>query len=167
MQRCADLGPIVEMHAFAQKFLLIAGAELSAQLCDETRFHRALPPPVTALRDFAGDGSAPIVPTGEFRGRAPHSNRPFGTGERACIGRQFALHEAVLVLARLLHRYDITGDPDHELAISARLTLMPKGSRTTLARRTPATSPPTGATQGAGRHQTSPANPIVNVVGTP
>jgi cytochrome P450 len=79
------------------------------------------------------------------RGRAPHSYKPFGTGERACIGRQFALHEAVLVLARLLHRYDITGDPDYELAISERLTLMPKGFRITLARRTPATSPPTGA----------------------
>ena len=38
------------------------------------------------------------------RGRAPHSYQPFGTGERACIGRQFALHEAVLLLARLLHR---------------------------------------------------------------
>jgi hypothetical protein len=46
-------------------------------------------------------------------GRAPHSYIPFGTGERACIGRQFALHEAVLVLARLVHRYDIAqGLPD-------------------------------------------------------
>jgi cytochrome P450 len=61
------------------------------------------------------------------RGRAPHSYKPFGTGERACIGRQFALHEAVLVLARLLHRYDLTGNPDYELVISERLTLMPKG----------------------------------------
>src|ERR1035437_3943544 len=46
------------------------------------------------------------------RRRAPRSYKPFGTGERACIGRKLALHEAVLVLARLLHRYDITGDPD-------------------------------------------------------
>jgi cytochrome P450 len=69
------------------------------------------------------------------RGRAPHSYKPFGTGERACIGRQFALHEAVLVLARLLHRYDISGDPDYELAISERLTLMPKGFEITLVRR--------------------------------
>ncbi len=72
------------------------------------------------------------------RGRAPHSYKPFGTGERACIGRQFALHEAALVLARLLHRYDLTGNPEYELAISERLTLMPKGFEITLARRTPA-----------------------------
>jgi hypothetical protein len=78
------------------------------------------------------------------RRRAPRSYKPFGTGERACIGRKLALHEAVLVLARLLHRYDITGDPDYELAVSERLTLMPQGFRMTLARRTPATSPPTG-----------------------
>jgi unspecific monooxygenase len=78
-------------------------------------------------------------------GRAPHSYIPFGTGERACIGRQFALHEAVLVLARLVHRYDIAGDPDDELAISERLTLMPKDFRIRLARRTPGVSTPTPA----------------------
>jgi unspecific monooxygenase len=75
------------------------------------------------------------------RGRPPHSYKPFGTGERACIGRQFALHEAVLVLARLLHRYDISGDPDYELAITERLTLMPGGFEMTLARRVPAAVP--------------------------
>jgi cytochrome P450 len=78
-------------------------------------------------------------------GRAPHSYIPFGTGERACIGRQFALHEAVLVLAQLVHRYDIAGDPDYELAISERLTLMPKDFQIRLARRTPGASTPTPA----------------------
>jgi unspecific monooxygenase len=76
------------------------------------------------------------------RRRPPHSYLPFGTGERACIGRQFALHEAVLVLARVLHRYDITGDPDYELAIGERLTLMPRGFEIALARRTPRASHP-------------------------
>ncbi|AXT85810.1 cytochrome P450 [Aeromicrobium sp. A1-2] len=66
------------------------------------------------------------------RGRLPHSYKPFGTGERSCIGRQFALHEAILVLARLLHRYDIAGDPDYELEIVERLTLMPKGFELTM-----------------------------------
>ena len=51
------------------------------------------------------------------RGRLTHTYKPFGTGERACIGRQFALHEAVLVLARILHRYDLAGDPDYELGV--------------------------------------------------
>jgi cytochrome P450 len=75
-------------------------------------------------------------------GRAPHSYKPFGTGERACIGRHFALHEAILVLARLLHRYDITGDPAYSLRIQERLTLQPDGFDLTLSRRTPTTTPP-------------------------
>jgi unspecific monooxygenase len=74
------------------------------------------------------------------RGRAPHSYKPFGTGERACIGRQFALHEAVLVLARIVHRYDLQADPDYELQVTERLTLMPKGFRLRLTRR-PALQP--------------------------
>ena len=71
------------------------------------------------------------------RGRQPHSYKPFGTGERSCIGRQFALHEAILVLARMVHRYDISGDPDYELEIAERLTLMPKGFELTVTPRTP------------------------------
>jgi len=63
--------------------------------------------------------------------------KPFGTGERACIGRQFAIHEAILVLARLLHRYDLAADPDYELRIEERLTIVPRGFRLTLSRRTP------------------------------
>ncbi|MCD9196919.1 cytochrome P450 [Aeromicrobium wangtongii] len=61
------------------------------------------------------------------RGRVAHSYKPFGTGERSCIGRQFALHEAILVLARVLRRYDLTPDPGYELRITERLTLMPEG----------------------------------------
>ena len=72
------------------------------------------------------------------RSRPAHAYKPFGTGERACIGRQFALHEAVLVLARLLHRYDFTADPGYDLAISERLTLMPTGFLLEPTRRAPA-----------------------------
>ena len=76
------------------------------------------------------------------RGQEPHSYEPFGPGERACIGQQFALHAAVLVPARILHRCDLTEDSEYELAISERLTLMPKGFEVVLARRTPAVSMP-------------------------
>lgn len=78
------------------------------------------------------------------RGRMKNVYKPFGTGERSCIGRQFALHKAILVLARLLHRYDIAGDPDYELQIDERLTIVPKGFRLTLTPRTP-NSRPAGA----------------------
>lgn len=71
------------------------------------------------------------------RGRMKNVYKPFGTGDRACIGRQFALHEAILVLARLLHRYDVAGDPDYDLAIDERLTIVPKDFHLTLTPRTP------------------------------
>ncbi|WP_083450250.1 cytochrome P450 [Luteipulveratus mongoliensis] len=74
------------------------------------------------------------------RARPAHTYFPFGVGERACIGRQFALHEAVLVLARLFHRYDMTPDPTYDLEISERLTLMPVNFHLTLSRRTPSLS---------------------------
>jgi unspecific monooxygenase len=69
------------------------------------------------------------------RGRAPHTFKPFGTGARACIGRQFALHEATLVLGLLLRRYDLKADPNYRLRVTERLTLMPEGLRLHLERR--------------------------------
>ncbi|GAA3811200.1 cytochrome P450 [Streptomyces coacervatus] len=70
------------------------------------------------------------------RSRAPHTFKPFGTGARACIGRQFALHEATLVLGLLLRRYDLRPDPEYRLRVTERLTLMPEGLRLHLERRT-------------------------------
>jgi unspecific monooxygenase len=59
--------------------------------------------------------------------RPAQAYKPFGTGERACIGRQFALHEAVLALGTVLQRYDFEVDPEYELRIVESLTLKPSG----------------------------------------
>ncbi|MGW3445017.1 cytochrome P450 [Streptomyces sp. NPDC001076] len=77
------------------------------------------------------------------RGRAPHTFKPFGTGARACIGRQFALHEATLVLGLLLRRYGLGADPGYRLRVTERLTLMPDDLRLRLERRIPAPAPVT------------------------
>ncbi|MDI3422568.1 cytochrome P450 [Streptomyces luteolus] len=69
------------------------------------------------------------------RARPAHVFKPFGTGARACIGRQFALHEATLVLGLLLRRYDLRADPAYRLRVVERLTLMPEGLRLNVARR--------------------------------
>ncbi|OKK04157.1 cytochrome P450 [Streptomyces sp. CB02400] len=66
---------------------------------------------------------------GAVRARPAHVFKPFGTGARACIGRQFALHEAVLVLGLLLRRYELRPDPAYRLRVTERLTLMPEGLR--------------------------------------
>ena len=94
------------------------------------------------------------------RGRQPHSYKPFGTGERSCIGRQFALHEAILVLARMLHRYDIAGDPDYELEIAERLTLMPRGFELTIVPRTPEVVSPREVSDQAEPSEVCPVSSI-------
>ncbi|KIQ15018.1 cytochrome P450 [Rhodococcus sp. MEB064] len=69
------------------------------------------------------------------RARPPHAYKPFGTGERACIGRQFAIHESLIVLGTILQTFDVAPDPDYELVIEERLTLMPKGFELSLTHR--------------------------------
>ncbi|MEU1130072.1 cytochrome P450 [Streptomyces sp. NPDC005900] len=70
-------------------------------------------------------------------GRSPHAYKPFGTGERACIGRQFALHEATMLLGMLVHRYRFVDHARYDLKVKETLTLKPDGFTMTLAARTP------------------------------
>lgn len=60
-------------------------------------------------------------------GMHPHAYKPFGNGERACIGRQFALTEAKLALALILQRFAISDPRGHQLAIKQTLTIKPDG----------------------------------------
>ncbi|MGW2250066.1 bifunctional cytochrome P450/NADPH--P450 reductase [Kitasatospora sp. NPDC001660] len=69
--------------------------------------------------------------------RSPHAFKPFGTGERACIGRQFALHEATMLLGMLVHRYRLIDHADYRLTIKQMLTIKPDGFTLALAPRTP------------------------------
>jgi cytochrome P450/NADPH-cytochrome P450 reductase len=52
---------------------------------------------------------------------------PFGVGQRSCIGRFFALQEASIVLATVLHRLSLSGDPAYTLRVKETLTLKPEG----------------------------------------
>jgi cytochrome P450 / NADPH-cytochrome P450 reductase len=55
--------------------------------------------------------------------------KPFGNGKRQCIGRQFALHEAALILGLILQRFDLIDHTRYDLAIKETLTLKPDGFR--------------------------------------
>ncbi|MFJ4077818.1 cytochrome P450 [Streptomyces iakyrus] len=70
--------------------------------------------------------------------RPVHAFKPFGTGERACIGRQFALHEATMLLAMLVHRYRLRDHADYRLTVKETLTLKPEDFTLALAPRTAA-----------------------------
>lgn len=67
----------------------------------------------------------------------PHGYKPFGNGQRACIGRQFALTEAKLALAVILQRFAISDPYDYRLQIKETLTLKPEGFRIRIRRRDP------------------------------
>lgn len=54
-----------------------------------------------------------------------HAYKPFGNGQRACIGMQFALHEATLVLGMILQYFKLIDHTNYELDIKQTLTLKP------------------------------------------
>ncbi len=52
--------------------------------------------------------------------------KPFGNGQRSCIGRAFALQEAALALTLILQRFDLKSEnPGADLKIKESLTLKP------------------------------------------
>jgi cytochrome P450 / NADPH-cytochrome P450 reductase len=55
----------------------------------------------------------------------PNAYKPFGTGQRACIGRRFALQEAALVLGMLLQRFEFIDFADYRLETKQALTIKP------------------------------------------
>lgn len=63
----------------------------------------------------------------DLEGRLPRcAYFPFGDGPRICVGQQFALTEAVLVLATVARRYHLTLVGDEPLELVASLTMRPR-----------------------------------------
>ena len=83
----------------------------------------------------------------------PNAYKPFGSGQRACIGRQFALQEAALVLSMLLQRFELVDFANYQLETKQALTIKPnnfhikvrlRAGRTVTA--APPASPPSAVT---------------------
>ncbi len=53
--------------------------------------------------------------------------KPWGNGQRACIGRQFAMQEATLVLGMLLQRFQFFDHKKYQLKIKESLSIKPDG----------------------------------------
>jgi len=68
--------------------------------------------------------------------RPANAYKPFGNGQRACIGRQFAMQEATLVLGMILQRFKLIDHTRYTLKLKETLTVKPDGFRIKVRRRT-------------------------------
>src|SRR5579872_7021621 len=89
---------------------------------------------VTALhRDPAVWGPNPDAFNPENFSREAEAKRPvnawkpFGNGQRACIGRGFAMHEAALALGMILQRFKLIDGNRYQLHMKETLTVKPEG----------------------------------------
>ena len=80
--------------------------------------------------------------------------KPFGNGQRACIGRGFAMHEAALALGMILQRFDLIDPHRYQLKLKETLTVKPEGFRIKARLR-------------ADRPQASPSAPAAAAVAAP
>jgi cytochrome P450/NADPH-cytochrome P450 reductase len=53
--------------------------------------------------------------------------KPFGNGQRACIGRGFAMHEAALAIGMILQRFKLVDNHRYQMQLKETLTIKPDG----------------------------------------
>jgi cytochrome P450/NADPH-cytochrome P450 reductase len=53
--------------------------------------------------------------------------KPFGNGQRACIGRGFAMHEAALAIGMILQRFKLIDVDRYQMVLKETLTIKPDG----------------------------------------
>src|SRR5213080_842944 len=53
--------------------------------------------------------------------------KPFGNGQRACIGRGFAMHEAALAIGMILQRFKLVDHERYQMHLKETLTIKPDG----------------------------------------
>ncbi len=53
--------------------------------------------------------------------------KPFGNGQRACIGRGFAMHEAALAIGMILQRFKLIDNHRYQMVLKETLTIKPEG----------------------------------------
>lgn len=91
--------------------------------------------------------------------RPPNAFKPWGNGQRACIGRQFAMQEATLVLGMILQRFQLFDHLKYQLKIKESLSIKPDGFKIKVKAR-PGRTRSTLVPGAAIAEQTAPAAPV-------
>src|SRR3982074_1137145 len=73
--------------------------------------------------------------------------KPFGNGQRACIGRGFAMHEAALAIGMILQRFKLIDVNRYQMVLKETLTIKPDGFKIKVR---PRTDSDRGAYSGGG-----------------
>ena len=104
--------------------------------------------------------------------------KPFGNGQRACIGRGFAMHEAALAIGMILQRFKLIDNHNYQMVLKETLTIKPDGfkikvrARTDRERNVPAdrvaatAAPGTSAPVSAPRNRPSHNTPLYLLYGS-
>src|SRR5215208_556005 len=99
--------------------------------------------------------------------RPANAYKPFGTGQRACIGRQFAMLEATLVLGMILQRFELVDHTNYELKLKETLTIKPADFRIKVRPRTERSTAPEPPAPQAVVQQEEPEPAVVVRGSTP
>jgi cytochrome P450/NADPH-cytochrome P450 reductase len=102
--------------------------------------------------------------------RPANAYKPFGNGQRACIGRQFAIQEATLVIGMVLQRFKLIDHRRYQLRLKETLTIKPDGLKIKVRPRVHKhVTVPKPETNGAAAHpvQPAPAEAKLPAHGTP
>lgn len=86
---------------------------------------------------------------------------PFGSGQRACIGRHFSFYESQLLLGLILQRFKLQDSFDYQLQIHDFFAIKPKGLSITVE---PREGREAGITAGARRGSVAPAEEVARRV---
>jgi len=93
--------------------------------------------------------------------RPANAWKPFGNGQRACIGRAFAMHEAALALGMILRRFRLVDHLRYKLVLKETLTVKPEGFKIKARLRT---DRPTVSQQRPVAVASSSPSPVVSAV---
>jgi cytochrome P450 / NADPH-cytochrome P450 reductase len=80
--------------------------------------------------------------------------KPFGNGQRACIGRGFAMHEAALAIGMILQRFKLLDIHRYQMQLKETLTIKPDGFKIKVR---PRTEKERGAFAGPAAAVTAPS----------